>query len=300
MATLYDQADKNVRLSYFYIFLFSLFAIGVGYVFSYVYDSYLILVGAIIFAVFLSFTSYYFSDQIALSLNRAKPITPDSHRQIYQLVENLCITAGLPVPRIYLLPEKALNAFATGRDPEHAALALTQGLVDRLDKPELEGVIAHELAHIGNRDILLSSVVIVLVGFITLLSDSFRRWGFFFGFGGRRRDDSGGGNQIMFIVAILLSVFAPIAAVLAQLAISRKREYLADAKGALLTRYPDGLADALEKISHDDVRMEVRNQTTAPLFITNPLRKPGQTTKKLFSSHPPLEERIKILRDMAK
>jgi heat shock protein HtpX len=187
-----------------------------------------------------------------------------------------------------------MNAFATGRDPEHGVICLTTGIIDRLDKTELEGVIAHELSHIGNRDILLSTVVVVMVGFIALLADWFRHWAFW---GGRGNDDRGGqARAILMLVAIVLSVLAPIAAVLMQLAISRKREFLADASGALLTRYPEGLARALEKISHDTEPLEAANRATAHLFIANPFK--GKSVAKLFMTHPPIEERIAVLRGM--
>jgi heat shock protein HtpX len=242
----------------------------------------------------MSFASYWWSDKIVLAMSGAKAVTHENAKEIFHIVENLCITAGLPVPKIYIIQDSSPNAFATGRDPEHAVICLTTGIIEKLDKSELEGVIAHELSHIGNRDILLSTAIVVLVGFVALLAGFFRRWSFF---GGRDNDrESGQLGVILFIVAIILSILAPIAAMLIQLAISRKREYLADADGALLTRYPEGLASALEKISADPTLMQHANQATAHLFITNPFK--GKKISNLFQTHPPIAERVKRLRGM--
>lgn len=295
--TLYNQADKNARLTWIYITGFLVFVIGVGYVFAGAMNNSIILYVAVIFAILMSFGSYWWSDKIVLAMSSAKPITLENNRELYHLVENLCITAGLPVPKIYIIDDSAPNAFATGRDPEHAVICFTTGILSKLEKTELEGVAAHELSHVGNRDILLSTVVVVMVGFITLLADWFRHWAFW---GGRRRSDSEGGGQlqmILMIVAIVLSILAPIAAILMQLAISRKREFLADADGALLTRYPEGLARALEKISADPKPLDEANRATAHLFIINPFK--GKKISILFSTHPPIEDRVKALRNMA-
>lgn len=298
MPTLYTQADKNTRLTWVYIAGFLIFVIGVGYVFSGAMNNSLILYIAVIFSIGMSFVSYWWSDKIVLAMSSAKLIDHESNRGIYHLVENLCITAGLPVPKIYIIEDSAPNAFATGRNAEHGVICLTTGIIQKLEKTELEGVIAHELSHIGNKDILLSTVVVIMVGFITLLADWFRHWTFW---GGRRRSsDSEGGGQlqlILMVVAIVLSILAPIAAVLMQLAISRKREFLADADGVLLTRYPEGLAKALEKISADPEKLEVANRATAHLYITNPFK--GKKVSKLFMTHPPIEERVKALRDIS-
>ena len=295
MATLYDQADKNVRLTWVYITGFLIFVIGIGYVFAGAMGNSAILYGCVIFSVLMSFGSYWWSDKIVLAMSSAKEINHDNNREIFHIVENLCITAGLPMPKIYIIEDSAPNAFATGRDPQHGVICLTTGIIQKLEKTELEGVIAHELSHIGNKDILLSTVVVILVGFVTLMADWFRRWAFW---GGKSRDNEGGGQLrlILMIVAIVLSILAPIAAMLMQLAISRKREFLADADGALLTRYPEGLAKALEKISADPEPLEVANRATAHLFIVNPFR--GKKISKLFMSHPPIEDRIKALRGM--
>ena len=232
---------------------------------------------------------------------RAIPVTKKQEPELYRIVENLAITAGLPIPKIYIVPEAAPNAFATGRDPQHAVVAVTSGLLQKLNKMELEGVIAHELSHIGNRDMLVSTVAVILVGFISLAADWFLRSIFWRGLGGRDRNDSGQAGAIMMFVGIALSILAPIAASLMQLAISRKREFLADASGALLTRYPEGLASALEKISADGTPMRTANNTTAHLWLESPFK--GKEKKmsfltKLFMTHPPVEERLKALRNM--
>ena len=285
--------------------LFSVFFIAIiviGYVFSYAMDDQAILYFAVIFSVVASFVSYWWSDKMVLAMSGAREIDHDSNRELYHIVENLCITAGLPTPKIYIINDTAPNAFATGRDPKHAVVAVTAGLLSKLEKSELEGVIAHELSHIGNRDILLATLVTVMVGMIVLLADWFRRWSFF---GDHRRGDNKGGGQlglILMIAAIILSILAPHFAYLMQFAISRKREFLADAGGALLTRYPDGLARALEKISADREPLEAANRATAHLYIVSPFKE-DETHKigfftRLFMTHPPVEERIRALRDM--
>lgn len=295
MATLYTQADHNTRLTWLYITLFSIFVIMVGYVFAGAMNNSVILYIAVIFSIVMSFASYWWSDKIVLAMSSAKPLDHASNPEIYHLVENLCITAGLPVPKIYIINDSSPNAFATGRDPQHGVVCLTTGIIEKLNKSELQGVIAHELSHIGNRDILLSTVIVVLVGFVTLLADWFRHWAFW----GRRGNDNEEGGQlrlILMIAAIILSILAPIAAVLMQLAISRKREFLADADGALLTRYPEGLATALEKISADPTPLKVANRATAHLFIANPFK--GKKVSSLFMTHPSIEDRVRALRDM--
>lgn len=298
MPTLYNQADKNIRNSYILMSLFLIFVIGVGWVFSRALDSPDLLFFAVIFSSLMSLGSYWYSDKIVLAMSGAREIDHDSARELYHLVENLCITAGLPVPKIYIIDDTAPNAFATGRDPEHAVIAVTTGILQKLEKAELEGVLAHELSHVGNRDILFSTIVVVLVGFVTLLADWFWRASFF---GGRRRDREGNAGGYIFIIAIILTILAPIVATLIQLAISRKREFLADADGALLTRYPEGLARALEKISADTEPLEVANKATAHLYIVNPL-KSGSNGRNwfanLFSTHPAIEERVAALRGM--
>jgi len=296
MATLYTQQDKNIKKTWLLMTVFLVVVIGIGWVFGFILNSPVILYGAIIFAVLMNVFSYWYSDKIVLKISGAKPANKDTHRELINIVENLSITAGLPMPRVYVVPDRAPNAFATGRDAKHAVVAVTGGLLEILDRTELEGVIAHELSHIGNRDILISTIVVVLVGFIALLSDFFIRFTFW---GGGR----GGGNRdgrlqlILLIVGIVLAILAPIIATLIQLAISRKREFLADASGALLTRYPEGLASALKKISSNSVEMKRANHATAHLYIANPFK--GKHAKsffgKLFLTHPSVEARVHAL-----
>lgn len=280
---------------------FFVFIILVGYVFSYAMNDSAILYIAVAFSIIFSFISYWWSDKIVLVMSSAKEVKHDDNKELYHIVENLCITAGLPVPKIYIIDDTAPNAFATGRNPEHAVVAITTGLLQKLEKSELEGVIAHELSHIGNRDMLLATLVTIMVGIIVLLADWFRHWAFWGG--GRRRSDREGGNQLQLIImiaAIVLSILAPLFAILMQLAISRKREFLADASGALLTRYPEGLARALEKISTDREPLEVANRATAHLYIASPFKEDGGRKigffTKLFMTHPPVEERLAVLR----
>ena len=279
--SLYTHRTANIRKTYFLFTGFFIVIIGIGLIFSQAYGDPSILYFAVIFSTVMSLISYWYSDKIVLSMTRAHPVTRENARDLYNVVENLCIAAGLPVPKIYIIQEQAPNAFATGRNPEHAVVAVTTGLLQRLNRSELEGVIAHELSHIGNRDMLVSTVAVILVGFISLISDMFLR--------------------SMYWRGIALAILSPIIARLMRLAISRKREFLADASGALLTRYPDGLASALEKISRDPTPLPVANNTTAHLWFDDPFDKPGQKVSwfhKLFMTHPPVEERIKALRGL--
>ena len=286
MATLYTQKDSNIRKTWVLISLFLIFIIGLGWIFSYQFESPAILIAAVIFSSAMSFSSYWYSDKIVLKISRAREIKKSDSPELYRLVENLAITAGLPLPKIYIIDEASPNAFATGRNPEHAVVAVTRGLLEKLEKSELEGVLAHEMSHIGNRDILLQTVVVILVGMVALLSDWFLRWSIF---GGKRRNNHA-------VIGIILAILSPLIAVLIQMTISRKREFLADANGALLTRYPEGLAKALEKISQDATPLKVANKATAHMYIANPFK--GKKVSKLFMTHPPIEERVKILRGM--
>ena len=299
--TLYTQKSSNVRKTWLLFTVFLIVVIGIGWVFSRIYANPSILYFAVIFSVLMNVIAYWYSDKIVLKMARAIPIEHKSAPELYHIVENLSITAGLPMPKIYLIRENQPNAFATGRNPKHAVVAVTEGLLEKLDRSELEGVLAHELSHVGNRDMLLSTVIVVLVGFISIISDMFLRSAFWGGLG--RRDDREGGQAgaILMIVGIALSILAPIAAMLIQLAISRKREFLADASGALLTRYPEGLASALEKISSDSTPMRIANNTTAHLWLDDPFKGQKKTSwlRKLFMTHPPVEERIKCLREMS-
>jgi heat shock protein HtpX len=298
VASIYTQADSNTRKTWFLLTGFLVFIIALGWLFSYELNSSAILYFAVFLSIFMSFGSYWWSDKIVLSMYKAVEIDHNKNQELYHVVENLCITAGLPVPKIYIIPEMQPNAFATGRDKNHAVVAVTQGLLNRLDKSELQGVLAHELSHIGNKDMLLSTVVAVLAGVIAILANMFMRISFFGG--GRRSDDNNNAGAILAVVGILAAILAPIAATMVQLAISRKREFLADADGALLTRYPEGLARALEKISSDPTPMRVANDATSSLFIDSPYKGKQKTHwfTKLFMTHPPIEERIRILRDM--
>lgn len=301
MASLYTNSDSNKRKTWLLMSGFFIFIILIGYVFSQAMDDQGILIFAVVFSSVMSFASYWWSDKIVLAMSSAKEVTHENGRQIYHLVENLCITAGLPLPKIYIIDDTAPNAFATGRDPEHAVIVFTAGILQKLEKAELEGVIAHELSHIGNRDILLATIVTVLVGVVVLLADWFRRWSFF---GHRKSDNNRDGRieMLITVAAIILSILAPIFAYMMQFAISRKREFLADSSGALLTRYPDGLARALEKISADQEPLEAANRATAHLYIVTPFKenerhKVGFFTK-MFMTHPPVNERIAALRGM--
>ncbi|MBI4133564.1 M48 family metallopeptidase [Candidatus Uhrbacteria bacterium] len=277
----------------FAVFLFVV--IGVGWIFARAYGDPSILYIAVALSLFMNVAAYWWSDRLVLAMARARPVTRENARELYNIVENLCIAAGLPVPKVYLIDEQAPNAFATGRNPEHAVVAVTTGLLARLDRSELEGVIAHELSHIGNRDMLVSTAAVVLVGFIALLSDFFMRslW-----FGGRRRDRNT--SSVMLLIGVAAAILAPLAAMLMRLAISRRREFLADASGALLTRYPDALASALQKISSDPTPLTVAQNTTSHLWIDDPFKgtKKRSFLHKLFMTHPPVEERVRALKGM--
>ena len=291
MSTIYTYRDANIRKTWALFSVFLIVVIGLGWIFSQIYGSPGILFFAAFFSIFMSFISYWYSDKIVLAMTGARAIQKKDAPELYNIVENLTIAAGLPMPRIFLVADRAPNAFATGRDPEHAVIAVTSGILEILDRTELEGVLAHELSHIGNRDMLLSTVAVVLAGFMSLLADFFMRsmlWG-------RGRDDNREGGGFFILIGIALSILAPIATTLIQLAISRKREFLADASGALLTRYPEGLASALEKISKVSVPVSRATPTTAHLWFADPLKK---KTARLFMTHPPVAERVKALRDM--
>jgi heat shock protein HtpX len=298
--TLYTQKSSNVRKTWLLFTVFLVVVIGIGWVFSRIYANPSILYFAVIFSVLMNVVAYWYSDKIVLKMARAVPVEHKAAPELYNIIENLSITAGLPMPKIYLIREKQPNAFATGRNPKHAIVAVTEGLLEKLDRSELEGVLAHELSHVGNRDMLLSTVIVVLVGFISIISDMFLRSAFWGGLGRRDNKEGGQAGAILMIVGIALSILAPMAAMLIQLAISRKREFLADASGALLTRYPEGLASALEKISSDSTPMRVANNTTAHLWLDDPFKGQKKTSwlRKLFMTHPPIEERVKALRGL--
>lgn len=293
MATLYSQADSNVRRTWFLMITFFIAVIGIGWALSYALGNPGILYIAVLISIVMNVGSYWYSDKLALASTGAKPITREEYRELWNIVENLAITEGMPLPKVYVINDPAPNAFATGRDPKHAAIAVTTGLMSMMERTELEGVIAHELSHIKNRDTLVMTVVVVLLGFVTLLSDFFLR-SMLFGGGNSDRDNKLG--AVMVIAGVALAILSPFIAQLIQLAISRKREFLADASGALMTRYPEGLASALTKISAYSQPMRTANDATAHLFISSPFGgKAFKGMHKLFMTHPPVEERIKAL-----
>lgn len=294
MATLYTHQDQNKHKTWLLMALFCVVVIGVAGVFGYIQHNPVILYVAVLASSGMSIWSYWYSDKLVLKMSGAKPVTREQYFDLWNSVENLSITAGLPMPKVYVIVDDSPNAFATGRDKDHAVVAVTTGLLKVLNKVELEGVIAHELSHIGNRDILLGTVVVVLVGFVAIMSDIFLRMGHFGG--GRDRDNRLG--ALLMILGIVFAILAPIATRLIHFAISRRREFLADASGALLTRYPDGLASALEKISAYPHGLQRQSTAMAHLYISNPL-KDGRTRSflsKMLSTHPPTEERVAALR----
>lgn len=296
MATLYTHQGENIRKTWFLMGFFLVLVIAIGYAVSWYLNSQVILYVAIIFALLMNVGSYWFSDKIVLRMTHARPVTEREYPDLWNIVENLSITAGLPMPKVYVVDDPAPNAFATGRNPEHAVVAATTGLLQILNRTELEGVMAHELSHVGNRDMLVMTVAVVLAGFVAMLADFFMRAVMFGGGDDRQK------NPLFLIIGIAGIILVPIAAQLMQLAISRKREYLADASGALLTRYPEGLASALEKISSYGRPMQSASHATAHLFISNPFgNKSGGVGEKIsgfFQSHPPAKDRIRILREM--
>ncbi len=296
--TIYSQIAANKRKSFFLMILVLAFVIGVVGLYSYsTRQDFSLAIIAAIFAIPSSLIGYYTGDKIALAANKAQAASPTDAPELHRIVENLAITAGIPKPNIYIISSPALNAFATGRDPEHASIAVTTGLLETLERSELEGVLAHELSHIKNYDIRFSTIVAIFIGFIVILSDMVTR-ATFFGGGFRNRDNRENSNQIgalLAAVSFILLILSPLIAQLIQLAISRQREYLADSSGTLLTRYPEGLARALEKIAHGP-SLRTASNATAHLFIANPFR--SKSISGLLSTHPPIEERIKRLRTM--
>lgn len=296
MLNIYEQIDANKRRSFWVILLFILFITGFGYFFTYLYDyDWTFLIFALLISGVGSFVSYYNSDKIALSLAHAEPVTRKSHPAYVSSVENLSRVAKIPQPKTYLIPSPALNAFATGRDPAHAAVAVTQGLLDKLTRTELEGVLAHELTHIKNYDTRLMTIVAILVGSIAMILNW--SWRLSWHGGGRSRDRDGG-NALIMVIGVVMIILAPIIAQLLQLAISRRREFYADAGAALLTRQPSGLIGALQKIAaNEQIVLETANTATAHLYIDDPVTTEthGSWLAKLFSTHPPLAERIAAL-----
>jgi heat shock protein HtpX len=293
MATIYTQQSNNVMKTWFLMTSFFVMVMAIGYASSWYLGNSSILYIAVIFALVMNVGSYWFSDKLVLKMTAARPATKAEFPELYNIVENLSITAGLPMPKVYVVDDPSPNAFATGRNPENAVVAATTGLLQILDRNEIEGVMAHELAHVGNRDMLVMTVAVVLAGFVALLADFMAR-SLMFGGGNRDR------NPIFLVVGIAGIILLPIAAKLIQLAISRKREYLADASAALLTRYPEGLASALEKISGAHRPLKNVSHATAHLFISDPYQSEkklsfGEKVNGLFATHPPVEERVNAL-----
>lgn len=295
---MYDQITANKRKTFVLIIGFMLVIGVLGYILGSIYhDIFGVMTIAGIIAIVMALASYYSGDKVALSMSGAIPIKKDDNIYVWRLVENLCIAQGMPMPKVYIIPDQAMNAFATGRAPEYASIALTQGIIDKLENEELEGVIAHELSHIKNYDIRLGTVIIILVGLVTITSDIMLRSRMF---NSRSRDnESSGGAGIFMIIGIVLALLSPLIANLIKLAISRQREYLADASGALATRYPEGLARALEKIAQDGKPLDKASQATAHLYISSPFGSSAKFVSKMFSTHPPIADRVKALRQMA-
>ena len=293
---LYAQRASNIRRTWVLVIGFVIVAVAIGYAISWYYQNPAILVVAVVIALATNVYAYWASDKLVLSLSKARPASREEFFDFYTVTENLAITAGLPMPKLYVIDDPAPNAFATGRDETHAVVCATTGLLAMMSRPELEGVIAHELSHIKNRDMLLMTVAVVLAGFVALVANIFLHTSFMGG--GNRRDSNDKAGAILMIIGVIAIVLAPIAAKLIQLAISRRREYLADASGALLTRYPSGLASALEKIGGYAVPMQHANLATAHLFIGDPFGKTGGGVgwvERLFSTHPPVADRIHAL-----
>ncbi len=294
MASLYTQQSKNVFRTWLLMGAFLVLVIAIGYFLAWYFNNPGVLYIAVGISFVMNIFAYWFSDKVALSASGAKEADPVRYLELHRILENLAITAGVQKPRLYIIEDPAPNAFAAGRNQKHSVVAVTTGLLERLDRTELEGVLAHELSHIGNRDILVMTVAVVLAGVFSIIADLFLRMSIF---GGDSRENK---NPILMIAGIVAIILAPLAAQLIQMAISRKREFLADATGALLTRYPDGLASALAKIAAYQAPMQRANHATAHLFISNPFgaHEAGKFIAKIFSTHPPVEERIAALQGM--
>ncbi len=301
---MFEQIAQNKRASLLLSFLMLLILVALGYLVGEAvagpgYGTRGIAVAAVVGVVFGLF-SYYSGGAMVLAISRAKRIEKKDHPVLFNVVEEMTIASGLPMPRIYIIEDTATNAFASGRDPQHAAVTVTRGLLDKLNRDQLQGVIAHELSHIRNYDVLFATVIAIQVGVIALICDFFLRYTFWGG--GRRRDSrgkGGGSGAIILVLALVLAILAPLFSKLLQLAISRQREYLADASAAELTRYPEGLAQALEVISGDKEVLEAANRATQHLYIANPLKGKQRAGRSVFSTHPPIEERIRRLREMS-
>lgn len=288
---MYSEISANKRKTILLIIGFFVLIGILAYFAGIYFGDYSVTIGALIGSLIYVIISYFASASVALAFNGAKQIQKSDDPRLWRTVENLAITNGMPMPKVYIMEDAGLNAFATGRNPEHASVAITSGLLNALEDSELQGVMAHELGHVRNYDIRVSMIVFGLVAVVSIMADIFLRISFF----GGRRDDKNS-NGVLLVLGVVAMILAPIVALLIQTAISRKREYLADATGALTTRYPEGLARALEKIRDGGATMSRQNTSTAHLFIANPLK--GKSLTSLFSTHPPIDERIKILRTM--
>ncbi|MGZ8585180.1 MAG: M48 family metalloprotease [Actinomycetota bacterium] len=302
---MYEQIASNKRRTWLLILGAFVLLAALGFALGVLFDSPVVgLVVALAVAGVMSIGSYRYGDRVVLASARAKEVGSEDEPRLHNIVEGLSIAAGIPKPRVYVIPEQAPNAFATGRDPEHSSIAVTRGLLDTMNRVELEGVVGHELAHVVDRDILVGTVVATLAGAVILLSEFFTRAFWWGGIRGRRGGDRGGGGAevILFAVGIVLLILAPIFAQIIRFSVSRQREYLADAQGALLTRYPPGLISALRKIgAASGIPMHAANNATAHLWLSQPSRLQGErigALEKLFSTHPPLEERIRRLEEM--
>ncbi|GBD33839.1 Protease HtpX [bacterium HR34] len=297
MPSVYSQISKNRTKTILLILVFIGLIVLIGRIIDYFFGSDFAFWFALAFATFMPLISYWYSDKIVLGITRAKPIDKSDNPELYRILENLCIATGLPMPKLYILEELQPNAFATGRDPKHSAIAVTRGLLEILDRKELEGVLAHELSHIKNRDTLVSTIAAVLAGVIITLVDFFLRFGLIFGFRGEDRRE---GNIFGSIILLAVLILAPLGATLLRLAVSRQREYLADASAALITRYPQGLINALIKISSNPHPLKVANHNVNHLFFANPLKenKTFSFIESLFSTHPPVEKRIEALKSL--
>lgn len=292
MKNIYEQISENKIRSVVIISLFITFIIAVGYLLSVSFNlDYSFLIIAVIIASFSSLAGYFYGDQIVLKINQARPVTREEFFNFYTVVENLSIVNQTPVPKIYVIDSEAPNAFATGRDPDHAVVCATIGLLKKLNRTELEAVVAHELSHIKNYDIRLMTLVSVLVGSLSILINTATRTSFL-----RKNNNNNHSSGVLALIGFILIIFSPIIAKIIQLAISRRREYFADASAIKLTRQPQGLIDALTKISSDDSRLETASTATATLYITNPFNK--NKLASMFSTHPPIEDRIKALQEM--
>jgi heat shock protein HtpX len=292
--TTYDFVAANKRKTVILITVFSALVLAIGWALDQAYDGGgFFLFFATVYSIISALFGYYAGDKIALVSSHARPADGEADKYVVRMIENLCISQGMPMPKVYLIDDPAINAFATGRDPEHASIAVTTGAITKLENEELEGVLAHELSHVKNYDIRVMTIVIVLAGIISIIAQMVFRFGMR---GGRRSNDREGGSAIFLVFGLVLLVVAPIAAQLIKLAVSRKREYLADASGVLMTRFPDGLERALAKIQQDSLPMQHADAATAHLFIANPFS--GKALAGLFSTHPPIEARIAALRAM--